>query len=446
MRIALGIVSLSEQGGLQRDCLGLADALRARGHEVEVFAARFAPPWSGAHRAEILSVRSLTNHGRDVAFARALGDRVRSRFDLVVGFNKMPGLDVYYCGDPCVAAKSVRWWRRVSLRRRAQLALEGACFGASSATSTLMLSAAALAIYREAWGTPAARMLVLPPRIAADRARPEPADPALRRERRSALGYADNDLVWLWVATQPATKGLDRILSALARHPDARLVVVGPSPLARKTRPYLRLAERLKASLSVQWLGPRQDIPELMAVADVLVHPARLEVAGLVILEALANGLPVVASGVCGFAHHVQAAGAGIVTPEPFGEAALRPRLRIWRAMPRSGSAGAWRRAPIAASTTSRADTKRPLKSSKESAIRNSSAPKGMAMFSTGRMARAAPITKASGSTCKSLSHLSEGTTPLAKSGFLRQAGSVRRERKAPPGCPARGRSTKDCP
>jgi len=55
MRIALGIVSLSEQGGLQRDCLGLADALRARGHEVEVFAARFAPPWSDAHRAEILS-------------------------------------------------------------------------------------------------------------------------------------------------------------------------------------------------------------------------------------------------------------------------------------------------------------------------------------------------------------------------------------------------------
>jgi UDP-glucose:(heptosyl)LPS alpha-1,3-glucosyltransferase len=329
MRIALGIVSLSEQGGLQRDCLGLADALRARGHEVEVFAARFAPPWSGAHRAEILSVRSLTNHGRDVAFARALGDRVRSRFDLVVGFNKMPGLDVYYCGDPCVAAKSVRWWRRVSLRRRAQLVLEGACFGASSATSTLMLSPAALAFYREAWGTPAARMLLLPPRIAADRARPAPADPALRRERRSALGYADNDLVWLWVATQPATKGLDRILSALTRHPDARLVVVGPSPLARKTRPYLRLAERLKASLSVQWLGPRQDIPELMAVADILVHPARLEVAGLVILEALANGLPVVASGVCGFAHHVQAAGAGIVTPEPFGEAAFDRALNL---------------------------------------------------------------------------------------------------------------------
>jgi hypothetical protein len=36
MRIALGIVSLSERGGLQRDRLGLADALLARGHEVEV--------------------------------------------------------------------------------------------------------------------------------------------------------------------------------------------------------------------------------------------------------------------------------------------------------------------------------------------------------------------------------------------------------------------------
>jgi len=67
-------------------------------------------------------------------------------------------------------------------------------------------------------------------------------------------------------------------------------------------------------------------------------------------------------------------------------------------------------------------------------------------MFSTGRMAHAAPIAKASGSTGRSLSHLSEGTRPLAKSGFLRQAGSASGERKAPPGCPARGRSTKDCP
>jgi UDP-glucose:(heptosyl)LPS alpha-1,3-glucosyltransferase len=331
MRIALGIVSLSEQGGLQRDCLGLADALRARGHEVEVFAARFAPPWSGARDVRLLPSRSFSNHGRDRGFARAFSDATRCGFDLVVGFNKLAGLDVYYCGDPCLAAQPAPAWKRILPRRRVRLALERACFDPASGTSALMLSPEVSTSYRDAWRTPEHRLLLLPPRIAPDRARPDLRNSAARGEARAARGYGEAEVVWLLVAAQPSLKrkGLDRILNTLPRHPDARLLVVGPSPDGLGTRPYIRLAEHLKVSDRVQWLGHRDDIPEIMAVADILVHPARLEVAGLVILEALANGLPVVASAVCGFAHHVQAAGAGIVTPEPFGEAAFDRALNL---------------------------------------------------------------------------------------------------------------------
>jgi UDP-glucose:(heptosyl)LPS alpha-1,3-glucosyltransferase len=58
----------------------------------------------------------------------------------------------------------------------------------------------------------------------------------------------------------------------------------------------------------------------LLLAADLLVHPARSEAAGMVLLEALVAGLPVVVSGVCGYAGHIAAAGAGIVLPEPFSE------------------------------------------------------------------------------------------------------------------------------
>jgi UDP-glucose:(heptosyl)LPS alpha-1,3-glucosyltransferase len=329
MRIAVGIVSLSDRGGLQRDCLALVEALRARGHDVEIFAARGAAPRTFSSKVHILPTRSLTNHGRDRAFARALQRAVRSGFDIVVGFNKLPGLDVYYCADPSVRAKPTPLWRRLSPRHRARLALERACFDPSSATSALMLSPDALASYRETWRTPEARMFVLPPRIGRDRVRSRPMDRGERREGRSELGYDEGDFVWLWAAAQPGTKGLDRALEALARRPPARLLVVGLSPDDRKARPYRRLAERLRIAKRVQWLGHRDDIPELMAMADILVHPARLDVTGQVILEAIANGLPVVASAVCGFAPHVQAAGAGAVIAEPFDARGLDGALRL---------------------------------------------------------------------------------------------------------------------
>ena len=55
-----------------------------------------------------------------------------------------------------------------------------------------------------------------------------------------------------------------------------------------------------------------------MAAADLLVHPARNDTTGTVILEAVVNGLPVIATAVCGYAAHVEAAEAGIVIDEPF--------------------------------------------------------------------------------------------------------------------------------
>ena len=68
-----------------------------------------------------------------------------------------------------------------------------------------------------------------------------------------------------------------------------------------------------------------------MAAADVLVHPSRLDVTGQVILEAVVNGLPSVATSVCGFAEHVRASGSGIVLPEPFTQSAFEAALKRLR-------------------------------------------------------------------------------------------------------------------
>jgi UDP-glucose:(heptosyl)LPS alpha-1,3-glucosyltransferase len=124
------------------------------------------------------------------------------------------------------------------------------------------------------------------------------------------------------------TKGLDRSLRALAHLPEvlarrARLIVIGQD----KPTFFLRQAEVLGVGSQVTILQGRSDIPRFLRGADLLVHPAYSENTGTVLLEALVAGLPVIATAVCGYAHYIDEAKAGVVVPEPFQQAHLDSAL-----------------------------------------------------------------------------------------------------------------------
>jgi UDP-glucose:(heptosyl)LPS alpha-1,3-glucosyltransferase len=65
----------------------------------------------------------------------------------------------------------------------------------------------------------------------------------------------------------------------------------------------------------------------MIAAADVLAHPARRDITGAAILQAIVDGLPVVASGCRGIAEHVRISGAGKVIGEPSDARACRRAL-----------------------------------------------------------------------------------------------------------------------
>jgi UDP-glucose:(heptosyl)LPS alpha-1,3-glucosyltransferase len=167
-------------------------------------------------------------------------------------------------------------------------------------------------------------MHILPPGVATDRRAPSDS-PARRKSVRASLGLESQELTLLFVASEFITKGLDRAITALAHMREAqpsvksRLLVVGQD----KPRRFQRLARRLGVADGVVFLGGRDDVTDLMLGADLLVHPAVDEAAGIVLLEALAAGLPVVVTDVCGYAHHVKAARAGILLPSPFSQEQL---------------------------------------------------------------------------------------------------------------------------
>jgi UDP-glucose:(heptosyl)LPS alpha-1,3-glucosyltransferase len=143
---------------------------------------------------------------------------------------------------------------------------------------------------------------------------------------RAALNLGLEQTTWLWIGTQPDTKGLDRVIKALAKSPDSILLVAGLTP--DKAEAWQSRANELRIAARIRWLGYRDDIPDLMVATDLLVHPARLDITGGVILEAVVNGLPVIATEICGFAEHVVAADAGVVLPEPFAQDSLETALR----------------------------------------------------------------------------------------------------------------------
>jgi UDP-glucose:(heptosyl)LPS alpha-1,3-glucosyltransferase len=232
-----------------------------------------------------------------------------------VVFHAVPGFDVIFCADPSRAAPGP--FRRWLPRYAAYAGLERVAFGDRLGLA-LMLSSAQRDGFARNTGAAPARLALLPPTV--DRRRVGVDSAAGRAEARQALGLADDVAAWLWMGLQPKTKGLDRALHALAGAPGSLLLVCGLDPASRNGRAMRRLASRLGVASRVRWLGFASDegVRQALAAADLLVHPSRADVTGTVILEALAAGLPVITTAVCGYGEHVARAEAGIVLAEPF--------------------------------------------------------------------------------------------------------------------------------
>lgn len=122
-----------------------------------------------------------------------------------------------------------------------------------------------------------------------------------RRQVRGRLALEPRAWIVLTVARMTEQKGhrdlLDAMPAVLAREPLARFLWVGEGPL----EPALRArADELGLEKYVWFLGGREDVPELLTAADLFVLPSRFEGLPLAMLEAMAAGLPVVGTRVCG--------------------------------------------------------------------------------------------------------------------------------------------------
>ena len=321
MKIAFVLYKYFPFGGVQRDCLHIAKVMHSRGHQVELLCIE----WNGEEPAGIpvhrFAVSGITNHRRYRNFAKKILRYCHQQaIEGVVGFNKLPGLDLYFAADGCYQQKSAAksWLYRLTPRYQYFLADEKSVFGLSAQTHILVLVQREMLNYQRVYQTPDERFTLLPPGITEDRKAPANSE-EVRVGCRQELGIRPDEIMLLMVGSGFKTKGLDRALFAIHSLPrellqKIRFVVIGKDNF----EPFRRLSGRLNLTEKIIFFPGRDDIPRFLQAADLLVHPAYYENSGMILLEALVAGLPVLTTDACGYAHYIIDEDCGEVIAEPY--------------------------------------------------------------------------------------------------------------------------------
>lgn len=321
MKIAFCLYKYFPYGGLQRDFFRVAQELARRGHSIRVY----TRSWEGEKPKNweiiLVPVRAFSNHTKNFKFYSWVQAHLKDHpVDRIVGFNKMPGLDVYYGADVCYAGKLQfkPWWYKLLGRCRHYLDFERQTVARGLKTKLLIISPKQKEEFQKFYGTEDERFYLLPPGIALDR-KYSNFDSGLRSEFRKEFELSNADWGMLQICSNYALKGVDRSIRAIASLPEKvkrkiHLFVVGQD----KSEKFINLSKKLGLAEQIHFLGGRDDIPRFIAGCDLLLHPARLDNTGTVILEALVGGLPEIVSEVCGYSVYVHEASSGMVIPSPY--------------------------------------------------------------------------------------------------------------------------------
>ncbi|MFM7296074.1 MAG: glycosyltransferase family 4 protein [Planctomycetota bacterium] len=161
------------------------------------------------------------------------------------------------------------------------------------------------------------------------------ASPAARAQLRSSLGIAADEVVFTCVARFAPQKAHDVLLRAFAQASKSeggarlRLLLVGDDPFGDGRVRAEALARELGVHGPALFAGIRRDVPELLAASDVFVMCSLWEGLGLVFLEAMATGLPVLATRVSAVPEVVAEGSTGLLVPPSDVEALAAGMLRL---------------------------------------------------------------------------------------------------------------------
>lgn len=297
LRIAvLNRVFSSTGGGAERYSIALVEHL-AQGHDIHVFAQQIDHQWPGVVYHKVSAPLTRPRWINQLWYASATWWATRRGFDVVHSHE-----NTWHGQVQTVHVLPVKYtlfhartgWRLAmrclkvltSPRLLAYLAIERWRFAPRRGKCVVVTSPALKEVMARTY--PACVVSVISPGVALPVAAPD------RQAARQSLALPVPGRLLAFVANDYQKKGLSTLLEALRQlPPDVGLAVVGnPSHVER----FRHQATTLGLNSRVHFLGHLKDVSPLYEAADILAHPTTEDTFAMVVLEAMAHGLPVVVS------------------------------------------------------------------------------------------------------------------------------------------------------
>lgn len=342
MRVAVAFSAVNRRGGVERVAYETARFLAARGHQVTVFAGQCDLPAMENLEVRPVASDSWPGFRRPGSFFRAcsaaLAQASRQRpFDALASFGCIcPTGGVYWAQSVHAAwlsrsrqlrgsLSAARWLQRCNPIHPVLLALEAKHLGRRQYRKVIALTQDVKRDLHVHYGVPPHDVELLPNGFAPAEFN-VPRRQSRRMMMRERFGFAPGDRVIAFVANELARKGFVPLLRAMAalNDPGVKLLVAG------RVNPQHAAGEIAQCRLTgrVKFVGSTDDVADCYAAADLFALPTQYEAWGMVIIEALACGLPVATSRLAGAAVAVREGISGQLFDDPNDVDEIAMKLR----------------------------------------------------------------------------------------------------------------------
>lgn len=334
------------RGGAEASTLQFLRELVRRGVSVHVFT-RSRPASTPDMQVHSVGGASMSRTRQSMTFMRRVERMIaRDSFDIVHAITPCRVADIYQPRGGTVAetmarnlalirSRAVRSIKRctraLNLKQRYQLSVERALLSNPDGPIVIALSNYVVRQLHEHYQLPDSRIRLIFNAVEVD-ASPVDVREDNRREIRHQYGVADGDLLVLLVAHNFRLKGVDRWMEAhasLVRRGvrDVRTIVVGKGD----SKGWRRRASKLGIDRYFTFAGPSDRAAAYRHAADVLVHPTFYDPCSRVVMEAMSQGLPCVATRWDGSAELIDDGRNGFVVEDPGDITALADRVERLR-------------------------------------------------------------------------------------------------------------------
>ncbi len=336
MRIAVLSRNFSSTGGgAERYSIALVEQLAAR-HEVHVFAQTIAHDCSGVTYHPISLPMQRPRWINQLWFAYATWRATRIGFDIVHSHENswhgnvqtvhvLPVKHNLFAGRSGLA-KALRWLKVcTSPRLLAYLWLEAARYAIQPRRAVVLTSDTLRGVMEATYPQARASMQVIAPGVSEV---PGLCSPDARQAARAQLKLPLEGKGLLFVGNDFRKKGLPALLEAMTQLPaGVWLAVVGQGEQGAAMRQ--RVAD-LSLTGRVHFLGALSDMAIAYRAADCLVHPTLEDTYAMVVLEAMAHGLPVVVSAAryCGISAELQDGVNAVLLNDPQSATAIASAVK----------------------------------------------------------------------------------------------------------------------